>query len=209
MLYTRITHVQSTAQTNHQLASRLYADAHFMFTCTYYRVMYTCAGLFRCYSTNLYRYLSNGQHPNITSISPYHSYFNHYNQFSSFHYRKRWYGFITSLGSIYVFFIINNYVREQSWNKEDTPGIGGTIIFVSSIFLIAISFLYSIRPGKKPQHVFWWRPEPKSNRLIRLSAVVFGSGIICTQNNLPIIGYGLAFTRFAIAYYAHKLKWME
>lgn len=126
--------------------------------------------------------------------------------FSSFHYRKRWYGFITSLGSIYVFFIINNYVREQSWNKEDTPGIGGTIIFVSSIFLIAISFLYSIRPGKKPQHVFWWRPEPKSNRLIRLSAVVFGSGIICTQNNLPIIGYGLAFTRFTIAYYAHKLK---
>jgi len=124
--------------------------------------------------------------------------------FAAFHYRNRLWGVIIFLGGIYVLLVTNEYLRERTWSKQDVPRIGAAVLFASTAFLIIISLIYIVRPGKKPQQVVWLRPEPQSNRLIRVAAVLFGSGIISTQNNLLILGYALILTSFAISYYAYK-----
>jgi hypothetical protein len=120
-------------------------------------------------------------------------------------YRKRLWGVIIFLGGIYIFLVTNAYLRERAWSKQDAPRIGAAVLFASSAFLVIISLIYIVRPGKKPQQVVWLRPEPQSNRLIRVAALLFGSGIISTQNNLPLLGYALILVSFAVSFYAYKL----
>lgn len=125
--------------------------------------------------------------------------------FAAFQYKKRLWGVIIFLGSIYVYLVTNEYLRERAWSKEDVPQLGATMLFASSAFLVVISLIYIVRPGKRPPQVIWWRPEPRANRLIRIAAVLFGGGIISTQNNLMVLGYILMLMSFAISYYAYKL----
>ncbi len=60
-----------------------------------------------------------------------------------------------------------------------------------------------VRPGTRPAQVFWWRPEPRANQLVRIAAVLFGGGAICTQNGLQLVGYALMLSGAALGYYAH------
>jgi hypothetical protein len=125
--------------------------------------------------------------------------------FAAFQYRKRFWGAVICSGSIYVFLITNMYLRERTWLQKDAPQLGAAILFASCVFLVVISLLYMFRPGKRPQRVFWWRPEPRANQLIRLSAILFTGGIICTQNNVRVIGYLLILISMIVSYSAYKL----
>lgn len=123
--------------------------------------------------------------------------------FAAFRSRRRVWGLPVFVGSIYLFAVTNTYLRERAWSVDDTPRPGAAILFASCAFLTVISLLYVAWPGKRPPQVFWWRPEPRANRLIRIAAVLFGGGILCTQNGAPLIGYALVLGGIALSYYAH------
>lgn len=127
-----------------------------------------------------------------------------YSSFAAFQDRKRIWGAIICAGSVYTTIAINIYSRNQSISDSHTLPFGAALVFMSSVFLTALSVIYMIRPGQRPTQVFWWRPEPVANRLIRIAAVCFTGGLICVQNNVPIVGYALAFFGLGVSLYVYK-----